>query len=152
MAQDYFTPVIQAFGSSIGIEGLALDEYQSCMLFVDDLTLNLQWKSESEALLVYAPVGMIDKDAPDTAQLIQLLEANCLGMDTGGLTLGLQPAFGTVVLSGQLPTHNLEPVVLERFINFFVEMAVEWADRLEQPQTGPKTPSEMPAMPAGIRV
>ena len=152
MEHDDFSPVLQAFGSSLGIEGLALDEYHSCTLGIDEMMLTMQWKSEAQTVLVYAPVGMIDKDAIDKNLLVQLLEANCLGMGTGGLTLGLQPGQGAIVLSGQLSTHNLEPVVLERFIEFFAGMADEWRERLAQAQnSGEMAPGE-PDMPAGIRI
>lgn len=149
---DSVTPALKAFGLSIGIEGLTLDEDQSCTLIVDDLMFTLQWKSESQALLVYAPVGQIDMANPNTAQLLEILEANCLGMGTGGLALGLQPSFGAVVLSGQLPTRNLEPVVLEHYITFFVEMALEWTGRLKQAQNDGQNPAEASGMPPGIRV
>lgn len=152
MVNDHFTPVLQAFGSSIGIEGLSLDECQSCTLSIDDHLVTLQLADESETLLVYAPVGMVDVKAPDTAQLMQLLEANCLGMGTGRLALGVQPVFGAIILSGQLPTRALEPVTLGRFIEFFAAMAEEWTDRLGRPQTSPEESSEVPGMPVGIRV
>ena len=145
MTQDSFTPVLQAFGASIGVEGLALDDHQSCVLSIDDVMLTMQWMQDSETLLVYSPVGMIDKNAVTADLLLQLLEANCLGMGTGGLTLGAQPDFGAVVLSGRLPTHNLSPVVLERFIEFFASVADEWSKRLAetQPEQAPDT-SDMP--------
>ncbi|MCL1889258.1 MAG: type III secretion system chaperone [Desulfovibrionaceae bacterium] len=155
MTRDDFSPVLQAFGSSLGIEGLALDEYQSCTLTIDEVMLAMQWKSEAQTVLIYAPVGMIDQDNLDKNLLVQLLEANCLGLGTGGLALGLQPGLGAIILSGQLSTHNLEPVVLERFIEFFTNMADEWKGRLAQTQAGLETAPDTPAapdMPVGIRI
>ena len=147
MTQDSFTPVLQAFGASIGVEGLALDDHQSCTLAIDDVMLTVQWKQDSEVLLVYSPVGMIDKNAVNADLLLQLLEASCLGMGTGGLTLGVQPEFGAIVLSGQLPTQNLNPVALERFIEFFASTADEWSKRLAETQ--PEQAPDTPGIPAG---
>jgi hypothetical protein len=152
MTQDNFSPVLQAFGTSLGIEGLALDEYGSCTLSIDEVMLTMQWKSESQTLLVYAPVGMIDKNDLGKALLVELLEANCLGMGTGGLALGLHPALGAIVLSGQLPTHNLEPVALGRFIEFFVNMADEWRVRLAETPGSRETAPDTAAEPVGIRI
>ena len=149
MTNDDFSPVLQAFGSSLGIEGLALDEYQSCTLTINEVMLTLQWKRDSQTVLVYSPVGLIDKNALD--MLVQLLEANCLGLGTGGLALGLQPGLGAVILSGQLSTHNLGPVVLERFIEFFAAMADEWLSRLAETPGNRETTPDTVAMPAGIR-
>ena len=147
MTQEYFTPIFQAFGASIGVEGLALDEQQSCILAIDDVLITMQWKQDSEVLLVYAPVGTIDNNVGDNRQLLQLLEANCLGMGTGGLTLGVQPEFGAIVLSGQFFTQNLNPVALERFIEFFASMADEWSKRLAETQ--PEQAPDPPGIPAG---
>jgi hypothetical protein len=155
MAPDSFPSVLKVFGSSLGIDGLALDEYGTCSLAIDEVLLSLRWASDSQTLLVYAPVGMIDLNTVDKNQLVELLEANCLGQGTGGLTLGLEPGFGAIVLSGQLSTHNLEPFVLERFIEFFCGLAEDWSRRLAQAPNGapsgrPAVP-ESPDMPVGIR-
>ncbi|MCL2029299.1 MAG: type III secretion system chaperone [Deltaproteobacteria bacterium] len=145
--EDYFTPILEAFGASIGVEGLALDEHQSCTLAIDEVMLTMQWIEDSEVLLVYAPVGMIDNKVGDNRQLLQLLEANCLGQGTGGLTLGVQPEFGAIILSGQLPTQNLNPVGLERFMEFFTSMAEEWSRRLAE--TRPEEAPDTSGIPAG---
>jgi hypothetical protein len=152
MTQDNFSPVLAAFGASLGLEGLALDEYQSCTLAIDEVMLTMQWKGDSQILLVYAPVGLIDQDAPDPGLLWQLLEANCLGRGTGGLVLGLEPGLGAVILSGQLPTHNLEPVVLERYIESFANMADEWRGRLAEASAGRETAPGNSAEPMGIPI
>jgi hypothetical protein len=73
-------------------------------------------------------------------------------MGTGGLLLGVQPAFCAIILSGQLPTRNLEPVALERFIEFFTEVAEEWSARLGREQTTPETGAETFDVPEGLRV
>ena len=152
MAQDYFAPILQAFGSSIGLEGLALDEHQSCTLAMGDVLLTMQWMPDADSLLVYAPVGMITYGALDENLLVQLLEANCLGRGTGGLSLGLQPGFGAVILSGSLFANRLAPVVLERFIEFFTGTAEEWIRRLAEAQGGREKIPDAPGMPAGLRV
>jgi hypothetical protein len=152
MTQDFFAPILRAFGASIGVEGLALDEYQSCTLAIDDVMLTMQGANDAETLLVYAPVGMIDNNALDSGLLLQLLEANCLGKGTGGLILGLQPGFGAIILSGQLSTRNLSPVELERFIEFFVSTAEEWGKRLAETQSGPEQAPDISGMPAGIYI
>jgi hypothetical protein len=150
MAHDDFSPVLQAFGESLGVQGLALDDCQSCSLSIGETLLTMQWKADSGVLLVYAPVGLISKDAMDRHMLISLLEANCLGMGTGGLALGLHPGLGAVILSGQVPGHGLNPVALERFAEFFVAMAEEWRGRLAEAPGGHETVSRASAEPADL--
>jgi len=126
MTSGTFPNVLAAFGSSLGLEGLSLDEYQSCTLVIDTVMLTLQWKEEAESLLVYAPVGRL-RAVDDPASLYRhFLEANCLGGGTGGLTLGVQAGLEAVILSGRLPTRGLEAEALDAYIRVFADQVEFW--------------------------
>ncbi|MDD2967387.1 MAG: type III secretion system chaperone [Desulfovibrionaceae bacterium] len=134
--------VLQQFGEKLGIAGLCFDEYNSCLLMVDDISFNLQLKEELNTLLIYCPLKKLDEQSPREV-LLHLLEANCLGSGTHGLQLGLEKNMQVLILSGSLSTHCLSPVELERFVQFFVDEARRWNTELHSTPEAEK-PEDIP--------
>lgn len=139
MSQATFAPLLEQFGAALGIPGLCLDEQHTCMLSIDAVTLSLEWHEPSRALTVYAPVGKLDKDCGNDV-LRALLTANCLGAQTGGFCLGLEESLNVLFLSGQYISSTPSVIELERFIQFFVDKANIWLEKVEELTQGtPKT-------------
>jgi len=82
------TTALTDFGKLIGIPDLEFDEHGYCCLFIDDVTLNLEYDSDSGHLLVYAHMGLLP-DVPSLGMYEMLLEANFFCRDTAGATLGI---------------------------------------------------------------
>jgi hypothetical protein len=141
--------ILMQFGENFGIQGLCFDEYQSCMLLIDDLTFMLQSKQEQHTLLIYCPLLELEPDAPKE-MLLAILEANCLGAGTHGLHLGLEKDLRVFILSGSMSTTDLSLVELERLIQFFVDEANHWREQLREWQQKPlpivSAPSELSAL------
>ena len=95
-------------------------------LGIDEVMLNVQWKEETGTLFIYAPVGSVHDVADAPALYRRLLEANCLGADTAGFTLGILAGMETIVLSGQLVVQTLTVEQLTDFLTLFVEQAEIW--------------------------
>lgn len=123
--------VLAAFGDTVGLERLALDEAGMGALFIDETAVNLEVDEAESRLLLYAGLGVPEGDPAATH--IALLEANLFWQGTGGATLALQPETGVVLLVQALPTAGLDPVGFETALQTFVEVAETWERRLRQP-------------------
>jgi hypothetical protein len=133
-----FVALLKDFGVAIGIDGLALNEASACTLAVGELMLNLQWLPQAEKLLVYAPVGAPDVSVDALRFCEALLEANCMGRETDGFTLGLFREVDSIVLSGQVPLQNLDAQSLYDFVERFAEQGKNWQQRLAAGVLAPK--------------
>lgn len=152
-----FASMLERFGASLGIEGLALDEYHSCMLAVRDVAFILQWGEAAQSVLIYASVGTLSHAEDEGALCRHLLEASCLGAGTGGFTLGVQPEMGTVILSGRMPGAALSEESLGRWVSAFVQQAEKWMGSLgyggeAQQAAQPETESMGAFMASMLRV
>jgi hypothetical protein len=134
--------ILAEFGRKTGTDGLALDDQGHCAIGVgDSIAVNLE--DDGQGLVVmYAVVGMAGGDLAATYRA--LLEANFLGMQGRGTTLGLRPGTGAVVLSQLLSSESLDQAGFETVLEAFVTTAEDWARRLEALETGSK-----PAPPSG---
>jgi hypothetical protein len=143
---------LQQFGEKLGIAGLCFDEYNSCLLMIDDISFNLQLKEKLNTLLIYCPLKKLDEQSPREL-LLHLLEANCLGSGTHGLQLGLEKNMQVLILSGSLSTHSLSPVELEHFVQFFVDEARRWNEELAStPEPEAKKQEDIPYQGDMLRV
>jgi hypothetical protein len=131
-ANETFAVLLRNFAQAIDIPELELDETFACALEVDELLFNLQWLPEAESLLIYAPIGTPDKGANALGFCEFLLEANCLGRDTGGFTLGLRSEQDSVVLSGRILLSHLDAQSLYDFVERFAEQGKNWQQRLRE--------------------
>jgi hypothetical protein len=127
-----FAPILTRFGEAIGIPDLALDEDAACMLEIDGQLFNLQWFAASNTLAVYAVVGAAEHGPEALPLYTALLEANALGRETGGLTLGLHAGQDSLLLTGQVFSGNLEGDALYRYVEFFVAQAKHWETRIQE--------------------
>ena len=146
-----FENTLMQFGENLGIKGLCFDKDNTCILLIDEITFSLQWKKDLNRLLIYCPLQSIEDDCPKEL-LLSLLEANCLGGGTHGLQLGLEKDLRVFILSGSTDTENISLVELERFIQFFVDEARSWDERLKEELTPKKVPDEATVEAAMLRI
>jgi hypothetical protein len=129
---DTFPAILKTFGEAIGIPELELDDSASCLLAIDELLLNLQWLAEAETLLVYAPIGAMDHGPNALALYEMLLKANCIGKETGSLTLGIHPELDSIILSGRILLQDLDAERLYKYVEFFADQGKTWTDRIKE--------------------
>lgn len=149
-----FAIVLRHFGESAGLPDLVLDEDGACALVFDDLLLHLVWDEEEQLLFVRAAVGQLSEIADNRALYEELLGADCLGSGTGGLSLGLDPFFPLMVLSGRLAGREITAARFHDYVESFVNMAGIWSERIKAVQEGREAASPRPdTLPfPGIRV
>ena len=126
-----FTLILAEFGKGLGLEGLTLDDSSSCTLIVREVMFTMLWDEASQSLLVFAPIGSLRQTADEAALCRRMMEANCLGSGTGGLTLGVQPGLDAIILSGRIPGAALSAPALSRWIDVFTEQGVHWKQELD---------------------
>ena len=146
-----FENTFMQFGENIGLKELSFDKNNICILLIDEITFSLQWKKDLNRLLIYCPLQSIEDDCPKEL-LLSLLEANCLGGGTHGLQLGLEKDLRVFILSGSTDTENISLVELERFIQFFVDEARSWDERLKEELTPKKVLDEATVEAAMLRI
>lgn len=129
MNNKFFASVLSSFGKRIGIPELCLDEQNQCMLQVNDVVFNLQWTEKTETLLLYAPVGKLDKNCHAEVYR-RLLAANCLGAETDGFQLGLEDSLDILMLSGQFTLPAINDNQLEGCIRALVAAASKWTNKV----------------------
>ncbi|MDL2279127.1 type III secretion system chaperone [Desulfovibrio sp. OttesenSCG-928-G11] len=154
MSSTNFSAILAQFGDSIGIEGLAPDESGMTALFIDDLQIILNWQEDDDLLTVRALIGDIAPQSDVLRLYSELLSANSLCCGTGGLLLGIEPVFDQIVLSGRLPGRDMSPVLLHRFIEFFLDMAEQWQEKIKALQADDAVIDESGTRPGaeGIRI
>ncbi len=127
MKTEDVSELIAQLGELMGFYSLCLNGAQACTFDMGDMPLTLQWKEESSTLILYTPVGSMSHRADRTALYRQLLEANCLGAETGGFTLGILDGMEIVILSGQIfPMQHMTITQLADFVTLFIEEAETW--------------------------
>jgi len=133
---DAFETLIAELGAAIGLPELKLDEDGACTLsFDDNITVNLRLDPETDAVVLYSPLGLLEADG-SVAVKDALLEANLLFQGTGGCTLGVDSNMGLVVLAYREHVAQVRaPLLMER-IEAFVNVAEAWRERLERLQSG----------------
>ena len=139
--QARYEELIQHLGRSLGIAELSPDENGICALVGDD-QLTLELELEKDGVLFSAIVARIS-DSLVSDWAIRLLEANAYWVGTGGATLGLFSATGSVV---QCYRHTLEGLDDDQFVrlfNAFCNGAEEWSRRLRESPVPAEEPADM---------
>lgn len=145
--REQFDRVLAAFGATVGLDRLALDEAGTGALFIDEVAVNLEVDEAQGRLLLYAALGVPEGDP--AAAHVAMLEANLFWQGTAGATLALQPETGAALLVRALPMAELDEVGFETALQTFVEMAEAWEGRL-QVAGDPAATEPFSPMPSGM--
>jgi beta-galactosidase GanA len=133
---------IKAFADAARVDGLALDEQDSCSVLIRErIDVDLIFDEAGERLVIETPLGFL----PETGRtdlMLRLAQANRLGVETRGGTLAMGPDDG-IVLMRELPHAEFDYPLLEKAL---VEQ-IETADRFMQViEIGAKYGAEMTGM------
>jgi Tir chaperone protein (CesT) family len=125
-----FDLLLGELGSLVGIPELRADADLHCGLVVDAGTaVHLQFDPTSEAVTVYATAGQLP-DAGRAEALELLMAANLFWQGTGGATLGLNQADGSVVAAQRVALTGLAAHPLMAIVQSVADVAATWADML----------------------
>jgi len=120
-AKQKLDDVLTAFCQQTGAHGLLTNEAGVCSLIFDDrMDVNLLADAESEHLIGWTSLGLIDPAGAEGA-LRALLQANLFWKATGGGTLALVPESDEVLLTLRRPLGSLDVDGLRDVIETLVE-------------------------------
>ena len=117
-----FESLIADFSAQTGLN-LVPDERQGCFLETDGIVITIQYRQETDEVVIFAPVTDPDSGtAPTKAMFEKALSLSYDGKGTSGASLGL---FGDdLVLSVHLPMEGLDASALGTKLLAFSDAAV----------------------------
>jgi hypothetical protein len=143
--QENFSRVLNEFGDSLGLPGLALDEGGYCGLRFDDIPVHLELLGERQQVLLHTCLGSVPAQA-DKAFHARLLHGNHFFAGTAGATIGVHPESGSIDMALVLEGERLTLEGFERALKAFVDMAEAWQRELaggHQPEAEDATSAQV---------
>lgn len=135
MSLELANNLLNAFGITIGLDGLSLDDQGYCCLRFDDLDTHLQYDQESDHLVVFARLGKLEEEAKADG-CAWMMAANLFWAGTNGATLALQPSVNLVFIQAKVLVQGLESERFQSWMEAFVGAADRWVGNLEKLNTG----------------
>ncbi len=102
----------------------------SSFRYEGDVELVVEVASADSPIGVYVDLGPVPVEV-DLPWLTTLLEANFLGMGTGGATIGIHPATNDLAIGFTLPCALLTEESFEGLLCGLLDQAVQWRGRLK---------------------
>ena len=93
-----------------------------------ELDFYMRAMDDADMVSIFVPVGKVEEGGAMAGEA--MLAANLLGLETNGLSLGMNPADRSVVLGYSVFSKGLTGEVLEEVIGRFVVAGREWKGRL----------------------
>jgi hypothetical protein len=158
-----FDLLLGELGSLVGIPELRADADLHCGVVVDAGTaVHLQLDPTNATVTVYATAGQLS-DSGRAAALELLMAANLFWQGTGGATLGLNQADGTIVAAQRVALAGLVAHALMAMVQSVADVAATWADMLDglggrdlgaspSPSSSPASPVTLPQFGTMLRV
>jgi hypothetical protein len=124
--------LVRAFGQSVGIRDLRVDEDGFSAVAVGDrLIINFQYVEDADVIVVFTELGEVSR-ARETEVYRAMLDANFFWQGTGGAVLALEAESRTAVLMTREPLEGLTPEAFEHAVGMFAKRADEWIERLAE--------------------
>lgn len=112
--------LLTEFGREYGLPGLCLDASGSCVLGFDDV-IQVRLQSNEDGHVIFSVICGVVREEYRPQFALDIAEANFFWAGTGGATLGMDPATGTVVyaylMHAPLPQYQEFSRVLESLVN-----------------------------------
>lgn len=136
MSLENYKRYITDLGKSLKIDDLKADEDNYCCLRFDDkITVHIQYNKESDNVMLFAQLGIIDEDK--TVHLYpRLLQANLFWQGTGGATIGVDEESREVLLSYQTSMQLLDFQKFQDLMEGFINTSELWINTLQAVQSG----------------
>ena len=117
-----FERLLAEFSAETGLEATA-DAKGACSFETDGLIITLQYRSEADDIVIFAPLSDPDAAEGPTPQMLRrALELSYDGKSTGGAFLGLFD--GQLVLSSHVPMQDLDANALAAKLSAFADTAL----------------------------
>ncbi len=135
MEQQHILHVFRDLGHSLDIEGLTLDERGYCVLFFDDVGINVEFDEASEQLFLYANICELPPRGERLPLYEVLLDGNSMFQGTAGGTIGVDTENNLATLTLALPIHRLDGQRLEAALVHFASLVRDWQERCRKIQS-----------------
>lgn len=133
MSRQNLQTLLQRFGQTVGISGMALDDDGYCQLRLDGkLDISVEFIEDGEQAVFTARCGAFG-DHNRARVLQQIADANFYWVGAGGGTLSTNSREGMVYLQFREPTAQMDQARLEKLLQALVMNAERWAGRLADP-------------------
>lgn len=150
MAKDRMADrLLSDLGADMGIEDLAFDESDSCLLQFDDKTTVLVlYEGREDVLYLFSYVGVLLEDKDKANKLLMaMMSANYRWKESGGGTLSMRPGDNDVVLTRKMSVAATDIDKLKAAISEFVVAEEKWAAVL----LGKSPPPSVEGMPSSAK-
>lgn len=153
MSLENFKQLLSELGQTTGIPDLAPDEDNYCCLGFDEkIIVHLQFNPETDILMLFCELGIIDEDK--TIMLYpKILKANLFWQGTSGSTIGVDDENRTVLMGYQTPIAYMDFQKFQETLETFINTAELWINTLQEIQKNALPIKATPAseMPKGIK-
>ena len=115
---------LKEFGKELGLEGLAFDENNTCILGIDDeFSMHLTYEPNSDRLYVYSPLldGLPKEDRIKVKLYEKLLEGSMLGGQMAGGGVGVAVKEELILMHCVIDMAYAAPSLLRAFAPLYVE-------------------------------
>lgn len=124
-AEETVNQILEAFGRSINLSDVRLNDNKTCFLCVDeDKNVQVTYNEAQEALDFFASVGQIPENEKHCCN--DLLKSNSEWALTKGAALAKENGSSEVILEYRLPLLNLTKELFERAFEQFIGLVTVW--------------------------
>lgn len=120
---------LEEFGKELGLEGLELDENNTCILGIDDqFSMHITFEPNSDRLYVYSPLldGLPKDDKIRLKLYERLLEGSMLGGQMAGGGAGVAVKEELILLHSTVEMQHAYSTALKAFAPLYVETVEKW--------------------------
>ena len=146
---------LKEFGKELGLEGLELDENNTCILGIDDqFSMHITYEPNSDRMYIYSPLlDGLPKEAKLKMKLYEtLLIGSMLGGQMAGGGCGVATEEELVLLHCTLDMAHAVPSALRAFAPLYVETVERWRKICEDVMQGREPDLSLPGAPGGPTV
>ena len=154
MAIDTFRLLIREFADALNAAWISADEQGYAEFSFEGLHVCLQYEGEADEIVLFGRVGEIEEDRREDI-FEMLLGANLFWPLTKGATFSILPSINRVILADKRLLSTLVsgaegggPVLLNAWIEAFLDIAHYWRGRLQTANGGGSTIGDWVDVPA----
>lgn len=121
-----YNELLNEFGKACGLDGLKFDDEGVAVILADDISLSFMEVPETRRLVMFADIA--NTPYGNCERLYKaLLEAQHLGIATGGATFSISPN-GKIALYRQDPLMDLDVALLKTIVENFLNLVDRWRE------------------------
>jgi hypothetical protein len=146
MVRDQMQLLLKELGNTVGVPELEFDTNGYCVVYLDEIPINMELGEEDESLFFYTHVGEVPGDGkPEFYEM--LLDANWFYKGTAGGTLGIDKDSSVVSIIYRASTAELDTEKFQKIIENFANLSENWMTRITEFKPGQNEPNSGACFP-----